>query len=129
MSNAEALVRAFAGWGRDNSANLRDLLHPDCELVVPDSIPYGGTFHGAVAAIAWFTHELWRWFDEFTSTPEDLIDAGDRIVVPVHVRARAKNGRTVDVHNVWIYEFREGKLTRGRVYADTALLRDTVAGA
>lgn len=127
MSNAEALVRAFAGWGRDNPANLRDLLHPDCELVVPDSIPYGGTFRGADAAIAWFTHELWRWFDEFTSTPEDLIDAGDRIVVPVHVVARAKNGRTLDVHNVWIYEFREGKLTRGRVYADTAVLRDTVA--
>ena len=128
MSNAEALVRAFAGWGRDNAANLRELLHPDCELVVPDSIPYGGTFRGADAAIAWFTHELWRWFDEFTSTPEDLIDAGDRIVVPVHVRARAKNGRTLDAHNVWIYEFREGKLIRGRVYADTAVLRDTVAG-
>ena len=126
MSNAEALVTAFAGWGRDNPANLRDLLHPDCELVVPDSIPYGGTLRGADAAIAWFTHELWRWFDEFTSTPEDLIDTGDRIVVPVHVRARARNGRTLDVHNVWIYEFREGKLTRGRVYADTAVLRDTV---
>jgi ketosteroid isomerase-like protein len=128
MSNAERLARAFAGWGRDNPANLRELLHPDCELVVPDSIPYGGTFRGADAAIAWFTHELWRWFDEFTSTPEDLIDAGDRIVVPVHVRARAKNGATVDVHNVWIYEFTEGRLTRGRVYADTAVLRDTVTG-
>ena len=129
MSNAERLVRAFAGWGRDNPANLRELLHPDCELVVPDSIPYGGTFRGADAAIAWFTHELWRWFDEFTSTPEDLIDAGDRIVVPVHVRARAKSGATVDVHNVWIYEFTEGRLTRGRVYADTAVLREAVAGA
>ena len=129
MSNAERLVRAFAGWGRDNPANLRELLHPDCELVVPDSIPYGGTFRGADAAIAWFTHELWRWFDEFTSTPEDLIDAGDRIVVPVHVRARAKSGATVDVHNVWIYEFTEGRRTRGRGYADTAVLREAVAGA
>jgi uncharacterized protein len=127
MSNAEALVRAFAGWGKDNRANLGELLDPDCELVVPDSIPYGGTFRGADATIGWFTRELWRWFDEFTSLPEDLIDAGDRIVVPVHVRARAKNGRTIDVHNVWIYEFREGKLTRGRVYADTAVLRDTLA--
>lgn len=127
MSNAELLARAFAGWGRDNPAHLRDILHPDCELVVPDSLPYGGTFHGADAAIGWFTRELWRWFDEFTSTPEDLIDAGDRIVVPVHVQARATTGRAVDAHNVWIYEFREGRLTRGRVYADTAVLRDAVA--
>jgi hypothetical protein len=65
---------------------MRDLLHPDCELVVPDSIPYGGTLQGVDAVIGWFTHELWRWFDEFTSTPEGLIDAGHQIVVPVHAR-------------------------------------------
>ena len=29
----------------------------------------------------------------------------------------------MDVHNVWIYEFSEGTLIRGRVYADTAVLR------
>jgi ketosteroid isomerase-like protein len=34
----------------------------------------------------------------------------------------------MDVRNVWIYEFCEGKLTRGRVYADTAVLRETVEG-
>ena len=82
----------------------------------------------ADAAIRWFTRDLWRWFDEFTSTPEDLIDGGDKIVVPVHVQACAKNGRTMDVHNIWIYEFSEGRLIRGRVYADTAVLRDTVEG-
>ena len=127
-SNVELLAQAFAGWGKDNPANMRDVLHPDCELVVPDSIPYGGTFRGPDAVIGWFTRDLWRWFDEFTSTPEGFIDAGDQIVVPVHVQARAKNGKTMDVHNVWIYEFSEGKLVRGRVYADTAVLRDTVEG-
>jgi hypothetical protein len=29
----------------------------------------------------------------------------------------------------WIYEFEDGELTRGRVYADTAVLRDAVTGA
>jgi hypothetical protein len=127
-SNVELLVQAFAGWGKDDPAGMRDVLDPECELVVPDSIPYGGTFRGVDAVVGWFTRELWRWFDEFSSTPEDLIDGGEKIVVPVHVQARAKNGRTMDVHNVWIYEFAEGRLTRGQVYADTAVLRDTVAG-
>jgi uncharacterized protein len=107
---------------------MRDILHPDCELIVPDSVPYGATLQGIDAVIGWFTRELWRWFDEFSATPEGLIDAGDQIVVPVHVQARATNGKTMDVHNVWIYEFNEGKLVRGRVYADTAVLRDTVKG-
>ncbi len=127
-SNIELLGQAFAGWGKDNPANMRDILHPDCELVVPESIPYGGTFRGTDAVIGWFTRDLWRWFDEFTSTPEGFVDGGDQIVVPVHVQARAKNGRAMDVHNVWIYEFSDGKLIRGRVYADTAVLRDTVEG-
>jgi hypothetical protein len=46
-SNIELLAQAFAGWGKDNPADMRDVLHPDCELVVPDWIPYGGTFRGA----------------------------------------------------------------------------------
>jgi ketosteroid isomerase-like protein len=73
-SNIELLAQAFAGWGKDNPANMRDVLHPDCELVVPDSIPYGGTYSGADAVIDWFTRELWRWFDEFSSTPEGFVD-------------------------------------------------------
>jgi ketosteroid isomerase-like protein len=61
-----------------------------------------------------------------TSTPEGFVDGGDQIVVPVHVQARAKNGKTMDVHNVWIYGFSGGKLVRNRVYADAAVLRDRV---
>jgi hypothetical protein len=71
-SNVELLAQGFAGWGKDNPANMR--------------------------------------------------------VIRVHVQARAKNGKVMDVHNVWIYEFSEGTLIRGWVYADTAVLRDTVEG-
>jgi ketosteroid isomerase-like protein len=128
QANLELLAQGFAGWGKGEPARMSELLAPDCELIVPDSIPYGGTFHGAENVIGWFTHELWRWFDEFTSTPEAVIDGGDLIVVPVNVKARAKNGKALDVHNLWVYEFKDGKLTKARVYADTAVLRDVVAG-
>ena len=32
------------------------------------------------------------------------------------------------MQNAWIYGFSDGKLTRGRVSLDTAVLRDTVEG-
>ena len=86
MSNAEALARAFAGWGKDKPANLRELLHPDCELVVPESLPYGGNFRGADAVIAWFTRDLWRWYDEFTSDARGLHRRRRPDRRPVHVR-------------------------------------------
>jgi uncharacterized protein len=127
-ANGEALIQAFAGWGKDEPANMESILAADCELIVPGSVPYGGTFRGPDECVAWFTRGIWRWFDEFTSTPEGFIDTGDQVVVPVNVKARAKNGKAMDVHNIWLYEFADGKLVRARVYADTAVLRDTVEG-
>lgn len=63
------------------------------ELVLGDEIVEEGFagWLGAEAAIGWFTRELWRWFDEFASTPEGFIDGGRQIVVPVHVQARANH--------------------------------------
>jgi ketosteroid isomerase-like protein len=57
-----------------------------------------------------------------------VIDGGDNVVVPVRVQARARNGRMMDVRNVWVYEFEGPTIRRAQVYADTAVLRDTVAG-
>ena len=110
---------------------MSELLAPDCELLirVPDWIPLRRRLWWTENVIGWFTHELWRWFDEFTSTPE-AVHRRRRylIVVPVKVKARAKNGKALDVHNLWVSEFKDGKLTKARVYADTAVLRDVVSG-
>jgi hypothetical protein len=32
--NVELLAQGFTSWGKDNPAHMRDVLHPDCELVV-----------------------------------------------------------------------------------------------
>jgi hypothetical protein len=42
-TNVEALAQAFAGWGKDEPAKMRDVLADDCDLIVPDSIPYADT--------------------------------------------------------------------------------------
>jgi hypothetical protein len=39
-----------------------------------------------------------------------------------------KDRKTLDVHILWIDEFSQNKLVRAQVYADTAVLRDTVEG-
>ncbi len=128
MSNVETLIRAFSGWGKDEPGSIPECLHPDCELIVPDSMPFGGVRRGRQASLEFFTRELWEWFDEFSSTPEGLIDGGELIAVPVHVEAVGKNGRPMDAHNLWVYEFEDGLVIRARVYADTAASQETFAG-
>jgi ketosteroid isomerase-like protein len=65
---------------------------------------------------------------EFSSTPTDLIDAGDKIVIPVRVKGKTHDGNEVEADNVWIYEYQDGALDRACVYADTAAIRGAVLG-
>jgi ketosteroid isomerase-like protein len=43
------------------------------------------------------------------------------VAVPVRVVAVVKNKNRMDIENLWLYEFRDGKLARLQVYADTAV--------
>jgi hypothetical protein len=83
-SNAEILMRAFAnGWGKGKPPELADPVHVDAELIAPTSMPYGGgVFRGRERIPQWFAEDLWEMWTEFSSTPTDLIDGGDTIVVP-----------------------------------------------
>jgi len=127
-SNVEILVRAFGSdWGKGRPPDTGDALHPDAELIAPEGMPYGGgVFKGRERFERWFAEDLWELWEEFKSTPVDLIDAGDKVVVPVRVEGRTRGGIQLAVDNVWIYEFESGSLRRARLYADTAVLGDAV---
>jgi ketosteroid isomerase-like protein len=121
-------MKAFASdWGKGKPPALEDAVHADVELIVPDSMPYGGgVYRGRERMEKWFAEDLWMLWANFSSTPVDFIDAGDKIVVPVHIKGKTHDGIEVEADNVWIYEFEDGAVRRARVYADTATIRDAV---
>jgi ketosteroid isomerase-like protein len=127
-TNAEVLMKAFASdWGKGKPPALEDAVHADVELIVPESMPYGGgVYRGRERIEKWFAEDLWMLWAEFSSTPVDFIDAGDKIVVPVHIKGKTHAGVEAEADNVWIYEFEDGALRRARVYVDTATIRDAV---
>jgi ketosteroid isomerase-like protein len=128
-TNAEVLTGIFAGWGRSKPPAFVEASHPDVELVVPPSMPYrGGVFRGAERIVRWFSEDLWEMWADFSSTPTDFIDGGDKIVMPVHVKGTTHDRHEVEVDNVWIYSFEHGKVRSARLYADTATLRAAVFG-
>ncbi len=116
-------------WGKGKPPDTGDALHPDVELIAPEGMPYGGgVFKGRERFEQWFSEDLWQLWEEFSSTPVDLIDGGEKIVVPVRVEGRTRNGTELSVDNIWVYEFDQGSLKRARLFADTALLRDAAGG-
>jgi ketosteroid isomerase-like protein len=57
-------------------------------------------------------------FDDFTSEPVELIDAGeDNVIAVIRISGRAKlSGVETDLTYAALYTFREGKIVRGREY-------------
>jgi uncharacterized protein len=116
----EALRRiydALARWDVDEFAN--DVTH-DFELVLPKTVPWGGTRHGrdgveAYAAI-YRDHVEGQWAD-----PDDFIEAGDLIVVLGRLRGRAKaTGEEYEVGFAHVWTLSDGMPSRCRSYFDTA---------
>jgi ketosteroid isomerase-like protein len=59
---------------------------------------------------------LERWetdFEDFEATPEEYIDAGDQVLVPIHWSGRGRgSGVQVDIRTYNVYTLRDGKVIR-----------------
>jgi hypothetical protein len=70
--------------------------------------------------------EIWEYITSFDHEfagyrvePEDLVDAGDRVVVAVHFHGHGRaSGATVDYRFASVVTIRDGKIVRGENYAE-----------
>ncbi len=86
-----ALRGAYAAFNRGDIEAALEPLDAQIEWSEPAEFPGGGTYHGHDGVRRYLTHSREAWA-EGRSEPEEFIPAGDRIVVFVHARVRAKGG-------------------------------------
>ena len=68
-------------------------------------------------------------WEGFTVTPEEWLDAGDRIVVlGTYSGTHKATGRQVRAQFAHIWSVREGSVVRFQQYTDTKQFADTIAG-
>jgi uncharacterized protein len=109
MSNVAAVLRGYEAFNRGDIEASLDVLHPEIEwhtYIVPG--PGGGTYHGHDGV-----RELWadarRIFGEFKNVPEQVFDAGDRVVAFVRVEGVGReSGVAVTARIAHVYSFRDG---------------------
>lgn len=109
MSNKAAVLRGYEAFNRGDIEASLDVLHPEIEwhtYIVPG--PGGGTYHGHDGV-----RELWadarRIFGEFKNVPEQVFDAGDRVVAFVRVEGVGReSGVAVTARIAHVYSFRDG---------------------
>jgi uncharacterized protein len=108
---------ALSRWDVDEFA--RDVTH-DFELILPATVPWGGTRHGRDGVEAYATifrdHVDGQWAD-----PDDFIEAGELIFVLGRLRGRARaSGAEYEVHFAHVWTLSDGVPSRCRSYFDTA---------
>jgi ketosteroid isomerase-like protein len=108
---------AFSRWDVDEF--VKGVTH-DFELVLPETVPWGGTFHGEDGMRAFTTvfrdHVDGQWAD-----PDDYIDGGDVVIVLGRLRGRGiVTGREYEVHFAHAWTFADGMPARCRSYFDSA---------
>ena len=117
-----AVVRGFNdALARGDVGGMLDFLDPEVEFRAPESLPWGGTFHG---------HEGFREFlakvfnqqpAEFSRELLEYLDAGERVVVLLRLRGAPNGGgKGFDVPEVHVWTVRDGKIVDFEGYFDTA---------
>ena len=119
LARAIATLRdAYSAFNRgDMDATVRGL-DPQIEWTEPAEFPGGRTYHGRDGVKQYLTQSRAAWAD-ISSEPERFINAGDRIVVFVHARLRAKDSKEwQDVKLADVYTVRGGEIVGMRAFAD-----------
>jgi ketosteroid isomerase-like protein len=105
---------------------MLDFLDPQLEWRAPESVPWGGTFHGR-EGFREFVGKLLDQPVEFRREMLEYLDAGERIVVLLRQMGRRKGSDTeYDVPEVHIWTIRDGKIVDFEGSFDTATVLRTL---
>ena len=110
---------AYAAWNSGDVDDLRELLHPDAIMRMPEGWPEPGPFVGREAVMRLF--EQWReTFDTYvTELIGDIIEAADRVVVR-QVWHGVGRGPEAHLESTVVFTLREGKISYQEFFWDHA---------
>jgi ketosteroid isomerase-like protein len=117
IDNVERVKAALEAWNHDDWDAIIDAATPDFEL---DMSRADGPFRGVYGV-----NQVRRFWDEFAATwesrrfePDEFIDAGENVVVPVTLRMRGREGIEVAAHITHVWTLRDGRVARMCMYQE-----------
>jgi ketosteroid isomerase-like protein len=120
QKDVEIVRSALAALADHGVDALVEFLHPEINWRAMEGAPDDvGEMQGMEASRR-YVEDWFETFDDFTTLPEELLDAGEgRVVGVLHVSGRAKlSGITTELRYAVLYTLRDSKIVRVREYAD-----------
>jgi len=118
MEPSELIRRGVEAFNQGGPDAVRELIHPDIVLVMPEGLLDAGEYHGPEAALdVW--HAYVDEFDVLNWTPLRIIGHENRVLMHVEETGR---GKVSGVENIrwgyWLYTFEDGLVIRTDVFLD-----------
>jgi ketosteroid isomerase-like protein len=112
----ETVRLAYDAFARGDLETLTTFLAADIEWRTTPDVPFLGTYSG----LDDFLRGMDEWtgaFEEVTTEVEEMIDAGENVIVHHRMRGRGRDsGAEVDLAIYQVVTVRDGKLTRMHDY-------------
>src|SRR4051794_5567841 len=117
QENMEIVRRLYEAGDRGDFASAASYLHPEIEFHTYAQSPEAGIYRGK-EAVRKYNESLFEQFESTRFEIEDLVDAGDRVVVMTTQHAVPKGGQQeMSVHMVEVWAIRDGLLAERRSYS------------
>ena len=111
QENVEIVRRGFEAWKSRDLSELPDVTHPDFVLDLSRNV-FNPDLYRGVDGIRLFFERVDEMWDELEVSPEEIIDAEDRVVVATRLKGTGRDGVQVEMLVFQVWEFREGKVVR-----------------
>jgi ketosteroid isomerase-like protein len=122
----EIVRGVYASHEVRDTSGLLDLLDEDIEWAQAEGHPYAGPapWRGHDEVVRNVVTPINEHWDGFITRVEEILDAGDRVVVTGHYTGKYKaTGRPIDAAVCVIYTLRNDRIVRFQQYCDTAQIR------
>ena len=127
-ANADVVREGWDAFQRQDLDGATEHTDDGAETVIPDSLPWGGTYRGRDGfkeMVGSFMSHL----EDFRAEPEAFLEAdSDHVVVPLAVSGRTTAGNDFSHRALWIYRLRDGKIVRAQFFGDTAETVEALGG-
>jgi ketosteroid isomerase-like protein len=121
--NLETVRRGYELFAAGDLEGVAGLFSDDAELADAGGLGVAGTAAGTRHGPAGFlraTEEALEAFEDYRVEVEELIDAGEAVVVPVRISGRGRaSGAKLETRLAHLWVLRNGKAIRGEVYRTT----------
>jgi ketosteroid isomerase-like protein len=108
----------YGAFIRGDLSRVLEAMDPEIEWRINPSAPEAGTHHGHHGVVVW-SQDVADGFSEFKVEPQEFMEAGAQVVVPVRIRTRGRgSGATTELLETHVWTLCDGKAVRMQAYAE-----------